>query len=87
VRALEGVIAEQDAIKREISILREPVENMMTTESLGDSENRRNRKEERNVFSGASAEVNDNSWSVRTIVPHESESVEEEDQDQMATKG
>jgi len=36
VRALEGVIAEQDAIKREISILRELVENTMTMESLGD---------------------------------------------------
>jgi hypothetical protein len=39
VRALEGVIAERHAIKREISLLRELVEKMTTTKISGDNEN------------------------------------------------
>jgi len=86
VRSLEGIIAEYDAIKREIGSLRERVEKTTTTKSSGDNVNGQNRGEEgEEAFGGASAEVDDNdSRSIRTIVPHELKRVEEEDEEQMA---
>jgi hypothetical protein len=52
VRALEGVIAEHYAIKREISILGELVQKMTTTKSSGNSENWQNREKEGEEFGG-----------------------------------
>jgi hypothetical protein len=74
VRALEGVIAEHDAITREISKLRELVEKM-TMKSLGGSDNGwKSGEEGEEEFGGVTAEVNDDdSRSIRTIVPHELE--------------
>jgi hypothetical protein len=82
VRALEGVIAEHDAIKCEIGILRELVEKTTTTNSSGDNENGQNREEE---VGGTSAKVDDDdSRGIQTIVLHESKRVEEEYEEQMA---
>ena len=74
-RALEGVIAKHDAIKREISVLREPVEKTTTMKkSSGDNENGRDGEEEGEEHSGGvSAEVDKDSRHIRTIVPHELE--------------
>lgn len=47
VRALEGVVAEHDAVKREICALRELVEKVTTTKCSSDNENGRNREEGR----------------------------------------
>lgn len=73
-RALEGVITEHDAIACGISILRELVEKA-TMKSLGESDNGWNREEEGDEeFGGVSAAVDDDdSRSIRTIVPHELE--------------
>jgi hypothetical protein len=83
-----SLIVEHSAIKCESGLLRELVEKTTITKTLGDSENGRNREEEgEEEFGGASAEVDDDdSRSIRTIVPHVLEGVEEEDEEQMAKK-
>ena len=73
-RALEGVIAKHDTIKREISVLRELVEKTTTMKSSGDNENGRDGEEEGEKHSGGvSAEIDKDSRHIRTIVPHELE--------------
>jgi hypothetical protein len=77
VRALEGIIAEHDAIRREVRLLRQLVEK-----TSGD-------RGSELVGVGAASDYSDNddiARSIRTIVAHESESVEEGDGDQMARK-
>jgi len=71
VRALEGVFAEQDAIKREVGLLCQLVEKTTATAAR-----------EEDGDGGASDD--DDARSIRTIVPHELERVEEEDEDHMA---
>jgi hypothetical protein len=84
VRALDGVVDGHDAIKREIGVLRELIENMTTVKSSGHNVDGRNHEEGgEEEFGGASAKINDDS-SIRTIVPPESEKVEEMDEQQMA---
>src|SRR5882762_1534334 len=86
VHALEGVIAEHDAIKDEIGVLRELVEKVTTAMSSGDNGDGWNHEEKgEEGFGGPSAEVDDDdSRSIRTIVWHKLERVEEEDEEQMA---
>src|SRR5882762_2341712 len=77
VRVLEGVITEHDAIRWEVRLLRQLVEK-----TGGD-------RGSELVGVGAASDYSDNddiARSIRTIVPHESESVEEGDGDQMARK-
>jgi hypothetical protein len=77
VRVLEGVITEHDAIRWEVRLLRQLVEK-----TSGD-------RGSELVGVGAASDYSDNddiARSIRTIVPHESESVEEGDGDQMARK-
>lgn len=64
------MFAEHDAIKREVGVLRQLVEKW-------DREN--------GDLGAAGGTLNDDdAWSIRTIVPHELEWVEEEDEDQIA---
>jgi hypothetical protein len=69
---LEGVISEHGAIRREVRLLRQLVEKMSG-----------NRGSEL-VGVGAASDNDDHARSIGTIVPHELESVEEDDGDQMA---
>ena len=74
---MEGIIAEHDAIRWEVRLLRQLVEKMS-----GD-------RGSELVGVGAASDYSDKDdipRSIRTIVPHESESVEEGDGDQMARK-
>jgi hypothetical protein len=58
---------------------------LTAAKNSGDNDGRRNRKEEGEEFGGASAEADDNdSRSIRAIVPHELERVDEEDGEQLA---
>ena len=84
VCALDGVVDEHNAIRREIGVLRVLVEKMMTVKSSGDNVDGRDHEEEgEEEFGGVSAEINDD-LSIRTIVPPELEKVEEKDEQQMA---
>ena len=80
VRALEGVLAEHDAMKREVSLLRELVEKTAGR----DFRDTAREAEEDFGSAGARSDDDDDARSVRTIVPHELERVEEEDEDQIA---
>jgi hypothetical protein len=68
---LEGVISEHDAIRCEVQLLRQLVEKMS-----GDHGSEL-------VGVGAASDNDDHAISIRTIVPHKLESVEEDDGDQM----
>jgi hypothetical protein len=70
VRAVEGVIAEHDAIKRQLGLLRELVEKNTRN-------NARNHEQQEDEFGAA----DDDARSIRT---HGLESVEKEDEDQIA---
>jgi hypothetical protein len=86
VHALEGVISEHDTIKRQIRLLRQLVEKS--------THQQRDWDQEQEGFSGAAADGgggaagdgadDDDARSIRTIVPHELERVEEEDEEQIA---
>jgi hypothetical protein len=72
-RAPESAFAEYDAIKREVSLLRQLVEKTIGR-GIWD------RVREEDDFGGAAAESDDDdARSVRTVVPHELEGVEEEE--------
>lgn len=73
VRALETVFTEHDAIKCEVGVSRQLVEK-------GGA---RNREDEEFGTAGGTSD-DDDARSIRTIVPHELEHVEEEDEDQIA---
>jgi hypothetical protein len=87
IRALEGVLAEHEAIKREVSSLHEIMEErkreMESARSTSPSLVRRHEKGE---FVGEFEGDDDDAGSIRTIVPHELERVEEEDEDQLAAE-
>jgi len=74
VRALETVFTEHDAIKCEVGVSRQLVEK-------GGA---RNREDEEFGTAGGYCLDDDDARSIRTIVPHELEHVEEEDEDQIA---
>jgi hypothetical protein len=80
VRALEGVIAENDAIRREVGLLRQLVEKSGTA--------RDGEREEEDFGSvagvGGGGSDDDDARSICTIILHELERVEEEDGEQMA---
>ncbi|KAF6746576.1 hypothetical protein DFP72DRAFT_1152264 [Ephemerocybe angulata] len=65
IRALEAVLAEQEAMKREVKTLREMIES---------------RQRELEEPKGGFEDDDDDARSVSTVVPHELESVEEEDE-------
>jgi hypothetical protein len=100
VRALEGVLAEQEAMKREVRTLREMMEERRI-ESVGaetahlvhqhthtvESEEPRggfDMEEDDEDREASDDDSDDDTQSISTVVPHELESVEEEDEDQLA---
>jgi len=79
VRALEGVFAEHNPIKREVGLLKELVEKTSGRDF------REAAQETEEDFDGAGARSeDDDARSIRTMVPHELECFEEEDEDQIA---
>jgi hypothetical protein len=86
VRALEGVLAEHDAIKREVANLRETISVRAPTTSHKGSLAHvfdHNEEEETSSFDGESDD--DDVRSVGTAVPHELERVDEEDEEALRT--
>ncbi|KAG5340641.1 hypothetical protein C0989_000896 [Termitomyces sp. Mn162] len=85
IRVLESVFAEQESIKLEVRALREMMEIKRREAEIGDE----HRHEPRGGFDEEEDEDvpvhdDDDSRSVRTIVPHELERVDEEDEEQLA---
>jgi hypothetical protein len=80
IRALEGVLAEHEAIKREVSALREMMEERRrAAEGAG--------SQDANGSERSSGENDDDdARSINTIVPHELDRVDEEDEDQLAAE-
>ncbi|KNZ76186.1 hypothetical protein J132_11306 [Termitomyces sp. J132] len=83
IRVLESVFAEQESIKLEVRALREMMEIKRREAEIGDE----HRHEPRGGFDEEEDEDvpvhdDDDSRSVRTIVPHELERVDEEDEEQ-----
>ncbi|GLB42942.1 putative cell cycle arrest in response to pheromone-related protein [Lyophyllum shimeji] len=94
IRALEGVLAEQEAIKREIRALREMMETKRREIELEDDRRAREREQEQEPRGGfdeedeeeGSTHDDDDARSISTVVPHELERVEEEDEEQLAAE-
>ena len=100
VRALEGVLAEQEAMKREVRTLREMMEERRIEREgaeaahlvhqhthAADSEEPRggfDMEEDDEDREISDEDSDDDAHSISTVVPHELERVEEEDEDQLA---
>lgn len=100
VRALEGVLAEQEAMKREVRTLREMMEERRLEREGADTAHLVHQhthavelEEPRGGFDmeeddedreTSDDDSDDDTHSVSTVVPHELERVEEEDEDQLA---
>ncbi|KAG6898480.1 hypothetical protein C0993_006583 [Termitomyces sp. T159_Od127] len=87
IRALEGVFAEQESIKSEVRALREMMESKRReAEAEGEHcvEPRGGFDEEEDEE--AAAQDDSDVRSIRTIVPHELERVDEEDEEQLAAE-
>ncbi|KAI0777539.1 hypothetical protein BD413DRAFT_467114 [Trametes elegans] len=84
VRTLEGVLAEHEAIKREVSSLRDSMEERKREMELlrFDSRSQRSHGDEHD----GSDDDDDDARSISTIVPHELEPVDEVDEDQVAAE-
>ena len=97
VRALEGVLAEQEAMKREVRTLREMMEERRierdgaeTAHLVHQHTHAVESEEPRGGFDmeedddDRDDDSDDDTHSISTVVPHELERVEEEDEDQLA---
>lgn len=100
VRALEGVLAEQEAMKREVRTLREMMEERRLeregsetahlvhqhTQVLETEEPRGgfDMEEDDDERDTSDDDSDDDAQSISTVMPHELERVEEEDEDQLA---
>ncbi|GBE87730.1 predicted protein [Sparassis crispa] len=90
IRALEGVLAEHDAIKREVGSMRDMMEERMREIELlrrqsGSPIHQRQRQDERD-HDGDLLGDDDDARSIATVVPHELERVDEEDEEQLAAE-
>ncbi|KAH9918687.1 uncharacterized protein B0H18DRAFT_1086818 [Fomitopsis serialis] len=85
IRTLEDMLAEQDAIKREVGTMRELMEErrreMEMLRSLSVRNWRHDQSSEEHYMSD-----DDDARSINTIVPHELERVDEEDEEQLAAE-
>ncbi|KAG5653877.1 hypothetical protein H0H81_009699 [Sphagnurus paluster] len=95
IRALEDVLAEQETIKREVRAIREIMEAKRREMEIEDERHSRAQAEhEQEVRGGFDEEEDDagihddddDARSISTIVPHELERVEEEDEEQLAAE-
>lgn len=84
VRALEGMLAEHDAIKQEVNSLRDAMEERKREMELfrfGSQSDRR-----RSHDDDASDDDDDDARSIATVTPHELEPVDEVDEEQVAAE-
>ncbi|KAA1472369.1 hypothetical protein DENSPDRAFT_821141 [Dentipellis sp. KUC8613] len=80
IRALEGILGEHEAIKREVGSLRELMEEeKRELDSMRGAGRRRSDGD-------YAADDDDDAHSVSTVTPHELERVEEEDEEQLAAE-
>lgn len=94
IRSLEGMLVEHEAIKREVSTLREMMEDEKRELEMVRGRRRSNtaRADERNhdgeegEFVGGHHDDDDDARSIATVTPHELERVEEEDEEQLAAE-
>jgi hypothetical protein len=92
IRALEGMLAEHDAMKREVGNLREMMEERKRDMRLGGPRHLDHRQLQRVVRrdhdiggeGDGEMDSDDDARSIHTIIPHELERVDEEDEDQLA---
>ncbi|KAI1798341.1 hypothetical protein LXA43DRAFT_24130 [Ganoderma leucocontextum] len=85
VRTLEGILAEHDTIKQEVSSLRDAMEERkreMELFRLTNGRRSHHQAEDDNDFTSD----DDDTRSIATVVPHELERVEEEDEEQIAAE-
>ncbi|KAI0314557.1 hypothetical protein OF83DRAFT_1174648 [Amylostereum chailletii] len=83
IRALESVLSEHEAIKREVTSLREMMEEEKRELEVVRASRRRHPPEE---DEGDFSSDDDDTRSITTVTPHELESVEEEDEEQIAAE-
>lgn len=91
IRSLEGMLAEHDAIKREVSTMRELMEERKREMELlrihtQSPTNLRRQRSHMDDHSDEYSSDDDDVRSISTIVPHELERVEEEDEEQLAAE-
>lgn len=89
IRALEGVLAEQETMKREVKTLREMVESRRREIEMEDThkshpEDLRGGFDSEDEGELGHGDDDDDSRSINTVVPHELERVDEEDEEQLA---
>ncbi|PPQ92622.1 hypothetical protein CVT25_007787, partial [Psilocybe cyanescens] len=77
---LEGVLQEQEAMRREVGVLRE----MIMHEHGHEEDNEEHDSEEGEEEDIEEDDNDDDTRSISTVVPHELESVEEEDEEELA---
>ncbi|GJE86722.1 FHA and PRK00409 domain-containing protein [Phanerochaete sordida] len=86
IRSLEGMLAEHDAIKREVSAMRELMEErkremeLLRLQTQSPTNLRRQRSRSEDDY----ASDDDDARSIATVVPHELERVDEEDEESLA---
>ena len=85
IRTLEDMLAEQDAIKREVSSMRELMEERRREVEMLRSLSVRNWRHDQ-VSDDHYMSDDDDARSINTVVPHELERVEEEDEEQLAAE-
>ncbi|KAH7921658.1 hypothetical protein BV22DRAFT_1132085 [Leucogyrophana mollusca] len=85
VRALEDMLAEHEAIKSEVASLREMVDEQKRHADHIASRSPTRHRDERMHHAEFESD-DDDAGSIRTIVPHELERVEEEDEDQLVAE-
>lgn len=94
IRSLEGMLAEHEAIKREVSTLREMMEDEKRELEMVRGRRRSNTVRaddgdgdgEEGEFVGGHHDDDDDARSIATVTPHELERVEEEDEEQLAAE-
>ncbi|KAI0646179.1 hypothetical protein C8Q79DRAFT_926207 [Trametes meyenii] len=87
VRTLEGVLAEHEAIKREVNSLRDAMEERKRDmELLRFSTQGAGRRSQHHDEHDASDDDDDDARSISTVVPHELEPVDEVDEEQVAAE-
>ena len=87
VRTLEGMLAEHEAIKQEVSSLRDAMEERkreMELFRVTSARRSHDQREEDNDFT--QDDDDDDARSIATVVPHELERVDEEDEEQVAAE-
>lgn len=85
IRTLEDMLAEQDAIKREVNTMRELMEERRREVEVLRSLSVRNWRHDQGSDDHYMSD-DDDARSINTIVPHELERVDEEDEEQLAAE-